>query len=189
MGTLCYTATVSLDGYVADVDGDFAWSGPDDDVFQFHVERTGPVSHEILGRSTYELMRYWYSEPDDEEWGPDEQEFARRWQTISHIVVSSTLTSEDLQRPDNRLLPDLDLEELQRIVDEAAGEVEIFGPTTAAPAIRAGMVSDFRFFVVPKIVGGGRAALPEGALLDLELVEHRVFGGTTYLHYRSRGIR
>lgn len=184
MGTLCYTATVSLDGYVADADGDFQWSGPDDEVFRFHVERMGPVSHEILGRRTYELMRYWHSDPDDEGWGPDEQEFARRWRAISHIVVSASLTSDDLQNPGDRLLSDLGLDELRRIVDEAPGEVEIFGPTTAAPAIRAGMVSDFRFFVVPKVVGGGLAALPDGARLDLDLVEQRVFGGTTYLHYR-----
>ena len=32
MGSLSYTATVSLDGYVVDADGDFQWSGPDDEV-------------------------------------------------------------------------------------------------------------------------------------------------------------
>lgn len=186
MGTLSYTATVSLDGYAADAEGDFQWAGPDDDVFRFHVERLALVSHEILGRRTYELMRYWYSDPDHEGWGPDEREFARRWQKIGHIVVSSTLTAGALQTPGDRLLPRLDLEDLRQIVDNAPGEVEIFGPTTAAPAIRAGMVSDFRFFVVPRVVGGGLAALPEGARLDLELAEHQVFGGMALLHYRPR---
>lgn len=100
-------------------------------------------------------------------------------------MVSSTLPADALEAPDDRLLPRLDLDDLRQIVDDAPGEVEIFGPTTAAPAIRAGMISDFRFFVVPKMVGGGLAALPKGARLDLELVEHRVFGGTTLLHYRS----
>ena len=186
MGTLSYTASVSLDGYVADADGDFQWSGPDDEVFRFHVERMGPVSHEVLGRRTYELMRYWHSEPDGEEWGPDEREFSRRWLEIRHVVASSTLSEGDLVRPEDELVAELGLYELRRIVDEAPGEVEIFGPTTAAPAIRAGMVSDFRFFVVPKVVGGGLSALPDEARLDLDLVEHRVFGATTYLHYRPR---
>lgn len=74
--------------------------------------------------------------------------------------------------------------ELRRIVDEAPGEVEIFGPTTAAAAIRAGMVADFHFFVVPKAVGGGISALPDGVSLDLRLAERRLFGDTVYLHYR-----
>lgn len=189
MGTLCFTATVSLDGYVADADGDMQWAGPDDDVFRFHVERMGAVSHEILGRRTYELMRYWHADPDAQGWGADEREFARRWRGLGHVAVSSTLTSDDLVRSDDRLIPDLGPDELRRIVSEAPGEVEIFGPTTAAPAIRAGMVSDFRFFVVPKVVGGGLAALPAGARFELDLVENRVFDATTYLHYRLRDRR
>ena len=40
MGTLNFTATVSLDGYVADADGDFQWSGPADDVFAVHTARS-----------------------------------------------------------------------------------------------------------------------------------------------------
>ena len=186
MGTLSYTATVSLDGYVADADGNFQWSGPDDEVFRFHVERMAGVSQEVLGRNTYELMRYWYAKPDEEDWGADEREFARLWTELDHVVVSSTLTESDLVSPRDHLLPRLDLAELAQVVGDAPGEVEIFGPTTAAEPIRAGMVTDFRFFVVPKVVGGGLAALPEGARLDLELREHRVFGGTTLLHYRRR---
>ena len=58
MGTLCYTASVSLDGYVADADGDFQWSAPDDEVFNFHVERMGPVSHEVLGCLTMSVSNW-----------------------------------------------------------------------------------------------------------------------------------
>ena len=46
---------------------------------------------------------------------------------------------------------------------------------------------DFRFFVVPKIVGGGLRAIPDDARLNLELVEQRVFdNGAVLLHYRQR---
>ncbi|WP_281245343.1 dihydrofolate reductase family protein [Paramicrobacterium humi] len=65
----------------------------------------------------------------------------------------------------------------------------MFGPTTAREAICSGMVDDFRFFVVPMAVGAGLRALPDHAHLDLELVEHRIFGnGTAYLHYRPRRL-
>lgn len=187
MGTLGYTATVSLDGYVADASGDFQWSGPSDEVFAFHVERMAAVSTEILGRNTYELMTYWETEPDDGSWGADEREFARRWQNLNLVVASSTLTPEDVPSERTRLVADLNLDEIARIVDDAPGEVEIFGPTTARDVIRAGMVRDFRFFVVPKVVGGGLRALPDDVRLDLTLVEHRIFGnGLAHLHYVSR---
>ncbi|MFT0846326.1 dihydrofolate reductase family protein [Actinomycetaceae bacterium L2_0104] len=187
MGTLCYTATVSLDGYAADATGDFQWSAPGDEVFDFHVERMGAVSTEILGRNTYLLMKYWEAEPEGESWSAAEHEFARRWQSLERVVASSSLSPADLSPERTRLVPELGLAELRQIVEEAPGEVEIFGPTTASPAIRAGMVTEFRFFVVPKIVGGGLSALPGDTRLDLNLVEHRVFSdGAVYLHYRPR---
>ncbi|WP_156689377.1 dihydrofolate reductase family protein [Mycobacterium sp. Marseille-P9652] len=187
MGILTFTATVSLDGYVADADGDFQWSAPGTEVFDVHVDRMAEVSTEVLGRRTYALMDYWETYPDDENSSPAEREFARRWQGIDKVVVSSTLTADELGSKRARLVPRLSLDELRRIVDEAAGVVEIFGPTVAAAPIRAGLVEDFRFFVVSKVVGGGLRALPDGVRLDLRLVEHRVFDeGTALLRYSSR---
>lgn len=183
MGTLSYSTTVSIDGYVNDADGDFQWSAPSDPVFDTHVERMAAVSTEVLGRKTYDLMRYWETEPDDG-FSPAEQEFARRWRRIEKVVVSSTLTPADVVPGRDRLMPRLNLDELRRIVDGATGTVEIFGPTTAAPAIRAGMVEEFNFFVVPKVVGGGLRALPDDLRLELTLAEHRIFDdGVVYLRY------
>lgn len=187
MGTLSYTATMSLDGYAADAEGDFQWSAPSGDVFQFHVDRMTAVSTEVLGRNTYLLMRYWETPPADGSWSAAEHEFARRWQAIDHVVASATLSRDNLASGDTRLVRELGLPELRQIVADAPGEVEIFGPTTASGAIRAGLVQDFRFFVVPMVVGGGLRALPEDARLDLTLVEHRVFdNGTVFAHYQPR---
>lgn len=184
MGTLSYPATVSIDGYAADADGDFQWSAPSGDVFDVHVERMAEVSTEILGRKTYALMQYWETDPVDEMWTPVEREFARRWRGIEKVIASSTLAHGDVKSGRDRLVPDLTLHDVQRVVDESAGMVEIFGPTVAAPAIRAGLVDEFLFFVVPKVVGGGLHALPDDAHLDLKLVDHRVFdNGTTQLRY------
>ena len=187
MGKLSYDTTVSLDGYVNDADGDFQWSGPDCAVFDIHVERMADVTIEVLGRKTFALMQYWETDPDDEVWTPAEREFARRWRGIDKVVVSSTLTHEEIGSDRVRLVRDLSLDELQRIVAGATGVVEIFGPTVAAAAIRAGLVEEFQFFVVPKIVGGGLRALPDDVHLDLTLVEHRVFDdGTAHLRYVPR---
>ncbi|MDF0530118.1 dihydrofolate reductase family protein [Tsukamurella sp. 8F] len=184
MGTLTFTATMSIDGYVNDAAGDFQWSGPRDDVFALHIERMKGVSVEVLGRRTYELMQYWQKHPDQ---GPEaDLEFARRWRAIDKVVASSTLAADGLGSPRDRLVADLDLDELRRIVDDATGAVEIFGPTVAATAIRAGLVEDYHFFVVPMVVGGGTRALPDDVRLELRLAEHRIFGnGLAYLHYTT----
>lgn len=184
MGILTYGSTISLDGYVADAEGDFQWGAPSAEVFDFHVERISEVSTDVLGRKTYELMAYWNAQPEGEDWTVAEQEFARRWQAIDKVVVSSTMTPDQLTSERDQLVPTLDLDHLRRIVADAQGEVEIFGPTTAGPAVRAGLVDAFGFFVFPVILGGGLRALPAGAHLGLRLERHRVFdNGTTYLRY------
>lgn len=186
MGTLIFTASTSIDGYVADADGDFQWTAPSDEVFDFHIERMARVSTEVLGRKTYALMDYWETFPDDDDQSPAEREFARRWRRIEKVVASSTLTDDDVVAGRDRLVADLTPDELRRVVDAAGGAVEIFGPTVAAEAIRAGLVEEYHFFVVPKAVGGGLRALPDGVRLDLELAAQRTFGDVTYLHYRRR---
>lgn len=193
MGTLIYSATVSLDGYVADADGGIDWGAPSAEVFAVHLERIAAVSTEVLGRRTHALMEYWDTfpesaeHPDAEEHSADEVEFGRRWRGIDIVVVSSTLTQADLTSERMRLVTELDLDELRRIVERASGMVEIFGPTTAAEAIRAGLVEEFHLFVAPTVLGGGLRALPADAQLDLQLVEHRIFdSGTVFLRYRRR---
>lgn len=185
MGRLRYTTAMSLDGYVVDASGDFQWAAPSPEMFDLHVARTARVSTEVLGRKTYELMSYWESPPEGEEWSEAEHEFARRWRQIEKVVVSSTLTPEQVTSPRTRLVPAMPLAELADLVAAADGDVEIFGPTTAADAIRAGMVSGFEFFVWPVVVGGGVRALPDDARLDLRLVEQRVFApATIHLRYQ-----
>jgi len=109
VGILNYTATVSLDGYVADAAGDFQWSAPSGPVFAAHVDRMAEVSTEVLGRKTFALMQYWETDPEDEEWAPAEREFARRWRGIHKVVVSSTLRHEEIESDRVRLVPDLSL--------------------------------------------------------------------------------
>lgn len=183
MGKLSYVVTMSLDGYVADADGNFDWSAPSDSVFDLHVARLDKVTTEILGRKTYELMEYWehYDEPD----GTDaEHDFARGWRELDKIVVSSQLAESQLFSERDRLVPALSVDEIREIVAQADGVVEIFGPTTAAEAISAGIVDVFEFFVVPMIVGGGLRALPDGFRNNLRLTEAQVFdSGTVYGQY------
>lgn len=188
MGSLSYTTSMSLDGYVADAEGDFQWAAPSPEVFAFHVDRMAAVSTEVLGRRTYALMKYWETDPTDEQWGPLEQAFARGWRSLHRVVVSTTLSPDDLGPGPIRLVDRLDLDDLHALAADTDGEVEVFGPTTAAAALRAGLVRDVRILVAPRTVGGGLAAIPQGVQLSLDLVEQRRFGdGTVLLHYRAPG--
>ncbi|MBB4137376.1 dihydrofolate reductase family protein [Gordonia humi] len=184
MGTLSYVATMSLDGCITDADGDFGWTAPSPEMFDVHVERMREVSTEVLGRKTYDLIRYWTHLPADQP--AAHREFARLWRGLDKVVASSTMAADDLADPVDRLVADLTVADVREIVAEATGVVEIFGPTTAAAAMRADLVDRYRFFVVPVILGG-RPAIPADVHVDLELVHHEVFAdGVVHVEYERR---
>jgi dihydrofolate reductase len=53
---LIYSAIASLDGYVADKDGNFDWAVPDDEVHAFVNDLERPIGTYLYGRRMYEVM-------------------------------------------------------------------------------------------------------------------------------------
>ena len=59
MARLIYATIASLDGYVADADGNFDWAEPDEEVHRFVNELERPIGTYLYGRRMYEVMVYW----------------------------------------------------------------------------------------------------------------------------------
>ena len=59
MAKLIYSAITSLDGYVADEDGNFDWAAPDEEVHAFVNDLERPVGTYLYGRRMYEVMAVW----------------------------------------------------------------------------------------------------------------------------------
>ena len=98
MAKLIYTAISSLDGYVADAEGNFDWSAPDQEVHRFVNDLERAVGTHLYGRRMYEVMRYWESAPTGNGAPSAEQEYAKIWQTADKIVYSKPRAR--IQRPD-----------------------------------------------------------------------------------------
>lgn len=181
MGTLRFgMITCSLDGFVNDGDGEIGWTAPSDDRHEFINRRVGDVSVFVMGRRMYEMLRVWDDWPPGQ---PVEDEFAALWAQADKIVCSDTL--ERLDAPRTTLERRLTLDRLDQIVAATDGVIEIAGPTTAADALRAGKVDEIDLFVLPRTVGAGQRALPDGMQTMLELRESRTFSdGAVYLSYR-----
>lgn len=173
---LAYSAITSLDGYVADADGRFDWSAPDEEVHAFVNDLERPTGTWLLGRRMYEVLAVWETIDDPE---PVMRDFAQIWRAADKVVYSRTLAEPSTAR--TRIERKFDPEAVRRM----DGELSIGGPELAAHAIRAGLVDELRLFVSPVVVGGGTPALPD-VRWDLELVEERRFGnGVVYVRYRS----
>ena len=185
MARLVYSAITSLDGYVADREGDFSWSAPDDQVHGFVNDLLRPVGTHLYGRRTYDVLVAWETLPT----GPGEpavvRDFARIWRSADKVVYSTTLPAVTSAR--TRLERDFDPDAVRRLVASADRDVSIGGPHLAARAFHAGLVDDVHLFWSPVLVGGGTSALPAGLRIDLEPVAtHQFTNGVVHLHYRVR---
>ena len=185
MAKLIYAAITSLDGYVADADGNFDWAAPDEEVFTFVNDLERPIGTYLYGRRMYEVMVYWETVPTTADQSPVERDFAELWQAADKIVYSTTLESVSSAR--TRIERDFDPEAVRQWKATAVRDIEVGGPDLAAQAIQAGLVDECHLFLTPIVVGGGKPALPNNVRLKLELLDERRFGnGVVYLHYRTR---
>ena len=185
MARLIYSAIASLDGYIADEDGNFDWAMPDEEVHAFVNDLERPLGTYLYGRRMYEMMVGWETDPALTEQSPLMRDFAAPWQAADKIVYSRTLEAASTAR--TRIERDFDPEAVRRMKASAGREVGVGGAELAAQAFRAGLVDECHLFVAPIVVGGGKRSLPEDVRVKLELLGERRFGnGMVYLHYRTR---
>ncbi|MCX6472505.1 dihydrofolate reductase family protein [Rhodococcus sp. (in: high G+C Gram-positive bacteria)] len=201
MVSLIYSAICSIDGYVADEQGNFDWAVPDAQVHAFVNELERGVGTYLLGRRMYETMIPWETMASEDlerssvAGGPSAPgefagieaataEFAQIWRGIDKIVYSTTLNEVSTAR--TRIVPSFDEDFIRLLESEAVQDISIGGPTVAVSAFAAGLVDEVRLFLCPVSIGGGLRALPESRL-DLQLLEEKTFdGGVIYLRYAVR---
>jgi dihydrofolate reductase len=185
LARLIYSAITSLDGYVADEDGNFEWAAPDEEVHRFVNDLERPVGTYLYGRRMYEVMVYWETAETAADQPTAEQDFAEIWQAADKVVYSRTLEAESSAK--TRIERDFDPDAVRQLKASAGLDIGVGGSDLAAQAIRAGLVDELHLFLNPVVIGGGTRALPDDVRLDLELLDERRFaGGVVYLHYRIR---
>ncbi len=184
MAKLIYSAITSLDGYVADEDGKFDWSAPDEEVHAFVNDLERPVGTYLLGRRMYEVLVVWENPDAFADQEPVLRDYAEIWQAAEKIVYSKTLEAVSSAR--TRLERDFDPDAIRDLKARAARDLSVGGPELAAQAIEAGLVDELHLFLSPIVVGGGKPWLPDGLRLELELLSERRFrNGVVHLHYRA----
>jgi dihydrofolate reductase len=181
MGRLIYSAITSLDGYVADAEGNFDWSAPDAEVHAFVNDLERPIGTYLFGRRMYEVMAVWETMADPE---PIMRDYADIWRAADKVVYSRTLDEPSSER--TRIEREFAPEAVRAMKESARVDISIGGPGLAAQALGAGLVDEINLFLTPVVVGGGNRALPDDVHLRLELQDERRFAnGTVYLSYRT----
>jgi dihydrofolate reductase len=185
MAKLIYSAIASLDGYIADEEGNFDWGEPDEEVHRFVNDLERPVGTYLYGRRMYEVMAVWETDATLADHAPSMRDFAEIWQAADKVVYSRTLEAPATAR--TRIERSFDPEAVGQLKAAADRDLSVGGPHLAAQALKAGLVDECQLFLAPVVVGGGNPAFPRGVRLPLALLDERRFGnGMVYLRYRTR---
>src|SRR5687768_17285094 len=129
MGKLIVFQTTSLDGYVADRDGRFDWTAPDDEVLTFVNEVLASVGTYLQGRAMHEVMTVW----EDPEFAAGQpaymEDFAALWRDADKIVYSRTLSEVSTAR--TRLERELDPSAISELKVRAERDLVVGGSDVA----------------------------------------------------------
>jgi dihydrofolate reductase len=146
MARLFFGMNQSLDGYV-----DHQAFAPGPGLFRHFIEQVGGLAGSVYGRGLYEVMRYW--DEDRPEWDADERDFAAAWRAQPKWVVSRSLTSVG---PNATLVADDVEAAIRGLKARLDGEIALGGPTLAASLAESGLIDEYRLYLHPVVLGGGK---------------------------------
>ena len=184
MRRLSFYLILTADGMYADPEGGLDHYDPAVREHRFANDLMRDAGDQVMGRKMYEVMRYWDTVDLDDPATPDvEREFAIHWQATPKHVVSRG-------RPE--LGPNATI--LQgHVVDAVRAMKAGDGPDIAlgagadlfATLAEAGLIDVYRFLVIPKAIGRGKALFSAlSRTLELRLTGTRTFQeGTVLLEY------
>jgi dihydrofolate reductase len=151
MATLVFGMMQSLDGYVDDIEGGLVLPPPGPALHQHFNDHVRTLAGCLYGRRIYELMRYW--DDDKPDWDEVERDFAAAWRAQPKWVVSRTLRSVG----PNATLVGEDLESFARkLKQDVQGQIDVAGPTLAAPLTALGLIDEYRLYFRPFVLGSGK---------------------------------
>jgi dihydrofolate reductase len=136
----------------------------------------------LLGRTTYELMKpYWSTVTDPDNGAGRVLNQGRKY------VVSTTLREADWGQ--TTILRSLD--EVEDLKAKEGGELQVHGSARLATALhQAGMIDEYRLVIFPVTVGAGKRLFPDSAAPNgFEVLTSRTTqSGGTYLELRPGGF-
>src|SRR5437762_1448702 len=126
MAMLIYSAIASLDGFVADEQGNFDWAAPDEEVHQFVNDRERSVGTYLLGRRMYDVMRFWDTADATTDQPEVMRDYAAIWRSADKVVYSRSLA--ELATSRTRLEREFDPAAVRRLKGAATRDMSVGGP-------------------------------------------------------------
>ena len=182
MRKVIFAINITLDGCC-----DHTKHIPDEEIYEYYTRLLrDDAGLLVYGRKTYQLMvPYWPDIAKSQSEPKADIEFAQAFDSLNKIVFSRSLGSAEDKN--TRIVRTNLRDEILKLKQEPGKNILVGGVDIPSQLMELGLVDEYRFVVMPIIVGKGRR-LFEGVSLPekcrLKLVESKTFkSGSVALRY------
>jgi dihydrofolate reductase len=146
---------ISLDGFVAGVNGEMDWIKVDEEIFDHVRKRIGEGDTGLYGRVTYQMMEnFWPTAADKPTASRHEIEHSKWYKKAHKVVLSKTMKDAGSSNTTiiNYNLP----QRINEIKQQEGKDILLFGsPTATHSLIQLNLIDGYWLFVNPIILGQG----------------------------------
>lgn len=177
----------SLDGFVADRNGEMNWILIDESMFDIASQRTSEADTALYGRVTWQMMEnYWPDAGKLPNATRHDMEHSSWYNKVTKVVVSRTI--KDTNLVNTKVIRDNISHEVTRLKQQEGQDILMFGsPSTAHILMSDNLIDDYWIFVNPILIGQGIPLFKDiSEVIKLILVSNDVFpSGVVCLHYKK----
>ena len=176
---------ISLDGFVAGLNGEMDWIKVDEEIFDYVGKRISEGDTALYGRVTYQMMEnYWPTAGDKPNATRHDIEHSKWYSKVHKVVLSKTLNDGGLTN--TKIISDNITDNINEVKQQTGNDILHFGsPTATHSLMQLNLIDGYWLFVNPIILGQGVplfAGIKEN--INLKLLTTRQFSnGVTELNY------
>lgn len=186
---------ISLDGFVAGLNGEMDWIKVDEEIFDYVGKRISEGDTALYGRVTYQMMEdYWPTAGDRPTASKHDIEHSKWYNKVHKVVLSKTMKDAGLPAgqaglTNTKIISDNLSDRINEIKQSRNGgskDILLFGsPTATHSLIQLNLIDGYWLFVNPIILGQGIPLFVDiKDKVKLKLLTTRQFTcGVTELNY------
>jgi dihydrofolate reductase len=158
---------VSLDGFVAGLNGELDWVKIDQEIFDHVGKRISEGDTALYGRVTYQMMEnYWPTAADKPTATKHDIEHSKWYNKVHKVVLSKTMNPDSYRETGlpagqagltkTKIISDNLSDRINEIKQQPGKDILLFGsPTATHSLIQLNLIDGYWLFVNPIILGRG----------------------------------
>ncbi len=167
---------VTLDGFVAGLNGEMDWIIIDNEAFDFVGNLTNQSDTAIYGRVTWEMMdNYWPTAANNPKATKHDVEHSNWYNSVEKFVISDSMKSRKKEK--TTFIGDDITQEIKKLKDESGKNILLFGsPSVVRFLMKENLIDEYWLYLNPVILGKGISMFAElKNKIELSLKSSKVF--------------